>query len=264
MDLSTDKMLAHIDGAIGLLTFDNPARHNAMTLEMWEAIPRIINGFNADEQVRVIVLRGAGNRAFVSGADISEFETVRSSVEETLRYDQIGDVATDSIYYSTKPTLAMIDGYCMGGGVAIAISCDIRIASEKSRFGIPAAKLGVGYQHPGLRKLMDLIGPSFTKEIFFTGRQFSAGEALAMGLINRVLPGHELEAVVQESADTIAGNAPLTLGAVKATLGELVKDPALRDLAHAEKLVRACFSSEDYVEGRRAFMEKRKPEFQGH
>lgn len=262
-NLKTEKMIARKEFGIGWMIFNNPQRHNAMSLDMWEAVPEIMADFAEDDEVRVIVLRGAGERAFVSGADISEFEKVRSSREETIAYDRKGDVAMASIFNSPKPTIAMVNGYCMGGGAAIAISCDLRMASDKSRFGIPAAKLGVGYQFPGIRKLMDLVGPSFTKEIFFTGRQFSAEEALAMGLVNRVLPAAQLEGYVVETAGTIAGNAPLTINAVKATVAELGKDPDQRDLVKTEALVAACFDSEDYAEGRTAFMEKRPPSFKG-
>lgn len=262
-NLKTEKMIARKEFGIGWMIFNNPQRHNAMSLDMWEAVPEIMADFAEDDEVRVIVLRGAGERAFVSGADISEFEKVRSSREETIAYDRKGDVAMASIFNSPKPTIAMVNGYCMGGGAAIAISCDLRMASDKSRFGIPAAKLGVGYQFPGIRKLMDLVGPSFTKEIFFTGRQFSAEEALAMGLVNRVLPEAQLEGYVVETAGTIAGNAPLTINAVKATVAELGKDPDQRDLVKTEAMVAACFDSEDYAEGRTAFMEKRPPNFKG-
>lgn len=259
----SDKMIAEKDGAIGWLVFNNPARHNACTLGMWAAVPRIMEQFMADDEVRLIVLRGAGDRAFVSGADISEFENVRNSKEETLKYDAVGEQATSSVYYCHKPTLAMVNGYCIGGGMGIATACDLRICSEKSRFGVPAAKLGVGYQAGGVRKLMDLVGPAFTKEIFYTGRQFSAEEAQVMGFVNRVLPEEQLEGFVREYAGTIAANAPLTINAVKATVTQLLKDPDQRDLASSEALVAACFTSEDYVEGRRAFMEKRPPEFKG-
>ena len=259
----SEKMIAEKEGAIGWLIFNNPNRHNACSLDMWAAVSRIMEQFLADDEVRLIVLRGAGDRAFVSGADISEFESVRNSKEETIKYDQVGEEANNSVYYSTKPTIAMVNGYCIGGGMGIATACDLRICSEKSRFGVPAAKLGVGYQATGVRKLMDLVGPAFTKEIFYTARQFSAEEALAMGFVNRVLPEGQLEGYVREYAGTIATNAPLTIGGLKATTIELLKDPAERDLERSEALVSACFTSEDYVEGRRAFMEKRQPAFKG-
>ncbi|HKI98606.1 MAG TPA: enoyl-CoA hydratase [bacterium] len=263
LESHSEKMIAEQDGPIGWLIFNNPKRHNAMSLDMWAAVAPIVEAFVADPQVRVIVLRGAGDRAFVSGADISEFESVRASKEDTLKYDEVGAQASSALTHCPKPTIAMINGYCIGGGMGIAVSCDLRICAEGSRFGVPAAKLGVGYQYPGVRKLMELVGPSFAKEIFYTGRQFSAEEALTMGLVNRVLPPGQLEDQMRELADAVAGNAPLTIGAVKATVAELRKDPAQRDLARSEALVEACFASEDYIEGRRAFMEKRRPAFRG-
>jgi enoyl-CoA hydratase len=162
-----------------------------------------------------------------------------------------------------KPTIAMIKGYCIGGGLGLALCCDMRIASENSKFGVPAAKLGLGYAYPGLKRLVDVVGPAFAKEIFYTGRQFDVAEALAMGLINRSVPADDLEGYVKNYADTIAGNAPLTLKAVKFIVGETIKDESKRDLAQADKLVADCFASQDYTEGRTAFMEKRKPVFTG-
>jgi enoyl-CoA hydratase/carnithine racemase len=259
----SERMQAERDGALGWIVFDNPARHNAVSLDMWAALPRIMADLVADPAVRVIVLRGAGERAFVSGADISEFEKVRASPQETRAYDAVGEQAMSALAACPKPTVAMVHGYCIGGGLALAISCDLRLCAEGARFGVPAAKLGVGYGAGGVRKLMALVGPAFTEEIFYTGRQFSAQEALAMGLVNRVLAPEQLEGAVRELAGTVAANAPLTLGAVKATVAELHKDPALRELARSEALVAACFASADYVEGRRAFMEKRPPVFQG-
>jgi enoyl-CoA hydratase/carnithine racemase len=263
MNASTEQMIAEKDGAIGWLIINNPARHNAMSRDMYEAIPRIMAQFEADEDVRVIVLRGAGDKAFVSGADISKFESQRSTPEDQIRWSATTQGASDAISDVSKPTIAMINGYCLGGGVALAVSCDLRIASERSRFAVPAAKLSVGYGAHGIRKLMNVVNPAFVKEIFYTARQFSAEEALAMGWVNRVLPSEQLEGYVREYAGTIAANAPLTLRAVKATVRELLKDPEARDLAASEALVSACFTSEDYVEGRRAFMEKRKPAFKG-
>jgi enoyl-CoA hydratase/carnithine racemase len=260
--LPTEKMQAHIDGPIGWITFNNPSRRNAVSLEMWAAIPVILDRFENDPAVRVIVLRGAGEAAFVAGADISQFEQARSSAEGNAQYDHAVDEASRRLYESSKPTIAMIHGYCIGGGVGIAVSCDLRIAADNAKFGIPAVRLGLGYGHKGVKKLMDLVGPSYTKEIFYTARHFSAAEAQVMGLVNRVLPTADLEAYVRGYCATIADNAPMTIQALKHTVGELVKG-AEGDLAASDRLVQACFESQDFIEGRRAFMEKRRPVFRG-
>jgi enoyl-CoA hydratase/carnithine racemase len=184
--LKTDKMLARKDKHVGWITFNNPARHNAVSLEMWQGLADIAKDFAHDDEIRVVVVHGAGDKAFVSGADISEFAQQRNSAEATQVYDAVAQEGTQALKNLNKPTLAMIDGYCIGGGVAVALNCDIRIAADSSRFAVPAAKLGLGYEYDGVRKLVDVVGPSFAKEIFFTARQFSAPEALAMGLINRM------------------------------------------------------------------------------
>lgn len=262
ISLPTEKMLARIEGPIGWMTFNNPARRNAVSLEMWQAIPAILDWFENDPAVRVIVLHGAGEAAFVAGADISQFERTRSSPESNAQYEQILEEASGRLYECSKPTIAMIHGYCIGGGVAIAVCCDLRIAADNAKFGIPAVRLGLGYGHRGVKKLMDLVGPAFTKEIFFTARQFAAAEAQVMGLVNRVLPVAELDAYVRSYCATIADNAPMTINALKRTVGELVKG-ADADLALSDRLVKACFESQDFIEGRRAFMEKRRPVFRG-
>jgi len=263
MDLPTDRMIARIDGAVGHMVFNNPARRNAVGQEMWAAIPVILDHLERDPDVRVIVLSGAGGKAFVSGADISQFEEKRASSEARTNYDAISSEASRRLETCPKPTIAMIDGWCIGGGVGIAVSCDMRIASEMSRFGVPAARLGLGYGMDGVKKLMALVGPSHTKEIFYTARHFTAAEALAMGLVNRVLPQGELEAYVTQYCETIARNAPMTMHALKVTVDELARGSAHTDRDRVDALVRACFESEDYVEGRRAFMEKRLPAFIG-
>jgi len=263
MPTATEKLIARKEGAIGWVIFNNPEKRNAMSLEMSEATAATMESYAKDPEVRVVILRGQGDKAFISGADISQFKERRSNAEQVKAAEAISERTNKAIRECPKPVIAMIRGYCMGGGLGTAVVCDLRIASDDSRFGVPAAKLGVGYRFSGIRRLSELVGPSFTAEIFYTGRQFSAQEALQMGLINRMLPAAELEKYVLDYAATLAGNAPLTIAAVKRSLIELRKDPAERDLDLCQKMVDACFASEDYVEGRNAFMEKRKPVFKG-
>jgi len=259
----TEKMLSRKEGGVGYLVFNNPERHNAVSLEMWDATRRILDDFERDANVRVVVLTGAGGKSFVSGADISEFEKLRSSQELVDRYNSVSEKAFTGIYEFPKPTIAMIRGYCIGGGLGLAVCCDMRICSDNSKFGIPAAKLGLGYGYVGVKRLVDLVGPSFAKEIFYTARQFDAEEARMMGLVNRVVSSAELEAFVKNYADTISANAPLTVHAVKVTIGEAVKEETQRNIALTNELVQKCYASNDYKEGRKAFMEKRKPAFTG-
>ena len=261
--LATSKMIAEKDGAIGRLIFNNPARHNAVSLEMWEAVTQIMDDFEQDDAVRVIVVSGAGVRAFVSGADISEFKEKRASEEAVAAYGKISEGARRRIQDTPKPTIAMISGYCIGGGVGTALACDLRIAAEGSRFGIPAAKLGLGYAYDGIKKLIDLVGPAYAREIFYTARQFSAEEALRMGLINQLVPADRLEGYVKDYCEMIAANAPLTVRSVKVIVREAMKDANERDLGLCTRVVDECYASEDYTEGRTAFMEKRKPVFKG-
>jgi enoyl-CoA hydratase/carnithine racemase len=261
--VKTEKMLSRKEGGVGYLIFNNPERHNAVSLDMWEAASGILADFAADKAIRVVVLTGAGGKAFVSGADISKFESERSSKEAIDRYNVSVDAANAAIYDFPKPTIAMIRGYCIGGGVGLALCCDLRICSDNSKFGVPAAKLGLGYGFKGIKKLVDIVGPSFAKEIFYTARQFTAAEAATMGLVNRVLPDAELEKYVKDYADTISVNAPLTVNSVKFIVGQTVKAESERNLKTCDELVARCFASKDYIEGRQAFMEKRKPQFSG-
>ncbi|HSZ67863.1 MAG TPA: enoyl-CoA hydratase [Xanthobacteraceae bacterium] len=259
----TDKMLSRKEGGVGFVIFNNPERHNAVSLEMWEAAKRILDDFVADGDIRVVVLTGAGGKAFVSGADISKFESERATLEAVRAYNAKSDATYTGIAEFPKPTIAMISGYCIGGGLGLATCCDLRICTDNSRFAVPAAKLGLGYGYNGLKRLVDIVGPAFAKEIFYTARQFDAQEAATMGLVNRIVPKDELETYVKSVTDMICANAPLTIRAVKYTVGEVVKEDSKRNLARSAELVEACFKSRDYTEGRTAFMEKRKPVFTG-
>jgi enoyl-CoA hydratase len=259
----TDKMLSRKEGRVGYVIFNNPERHNAVSLDMWEAAGRMLDDFREDPNISVVVVTGSGGKAFVSGADISRFEKERSSEEAIARYNSIVEKSYAAFHEFPKPTIAMIRGYCIGGGMGLATCCDIRICTDGSKFGVPAAKLGLGYAYPGLKRLVDIVGPSFAMEIFYTARQFTAAEAQTMGLVNRVVPDAELETYVNDYAAVIAGNAPLTIKAVKATVAEVMKEDSKRDVKRSAALVDACFKSSDYQEGRKAFMEKRKPVFTG-
>jgi enoyl-CoA hydratase/carnithine racemase len=257
------KILSKKLGAVGHLVFNNPEKRNAFSLEMSLAAADVIEDFLHDDAIRVIVLSGAGDKAFVSGGDISKFEKARATKEDVDTYNKTGDRFRKLLKGSAKPTIAMIRGYCLGGGMAIALNCDLRICTEESSFGIPAAKLGIGYAADRLGQLVDLVGPSAAKDLLFTGRRCNAQEALRLGIVNYVLPAGELEAFVESYAGTIAANAPLSILASKRVIDEYVKDPDQRDTALTDKVVADCFASEDYVEGRRAFMEKRKAQFTG-
>jgi enoyl-CoA hydratase/carnithine racemase len=259
----TDKMLSEAAPPIGTMTFNTPARHNAVSSDMWARAAEIMTQFSEDPAIRVVVVTGAGGKAFVSGADISKFEDERANAAAEEAYHANTSAARDKLVNCPKPTIAKIRGYCIGGGVATALGCDIRICSDNARFAVPAAKLGLGYDYDGIRRLVDVVGPSFAKEIFYTARQFSAQEAKDMGLVDRVVPEATLDGYVRDYALTIAGNAPMTMHAAKTSILQALKDPADRDLALCERLVDACHDSQDYVEGRKAFMEKRKPRFVG-
>ena len=258
-----DKLIGIADGTIGWLVFNNPERRNAVSMEMWAAIPPIMAAFAADPAIKLVVLTGAGGRAFVSGADISEFEKARGTVEANDEYRRVGGLAGAAIVNSAKTTIAMIRGVCIGGGLATALNCDLRIASADARFGIPAAKLGIGYPFAGIQRLVAQVGPANAKAIMFTARTYPAAEAHALGLINEVVAPERLEAHVREIAALIAGNAPLSIRAAKLAIDAAVRDPADRALAEIDAAVRTAMGSEDFKEGRRAFMEKRRPEFTG-
>ena len=269
--MKPDQLTAHADGKllagvvdrVGHVVINNPERHNAISLDMYRAGAAEAARMADDPETRLLVIRGAGGKAFASGADISKFEQERSSAEDVEIYAQASKSFYDAVFNFPKPTVAVIQGFCIGGGMGLAVACDIRLCEDKSRFAVPAAKLGLGYGYEGIRRLSNLVGPSMVKEIFFTARQFSSAEAYDMGLVNRVLAPQMLTAYADDYARRISENAPMTIASVKAIAQSLQLDEADRDLGAFEAMVKACFDSEDYIEGRRAFMEKRKPNFTG-
>lgn len=260
--MTSPTLTLHRDGAIAWLVADNAERMNAFTADIWRSVPRLVEQAEQDDAVRVMVLRGKGQRAFSAGADISEFETARTG-DGAVAYDALNDAAFTALSSSTKPTIAMIHGYCLGGGLGLAACCDLRLGDDKARFAIPAAKLGIGYNARWVRPLLALASAADVKDILFTGRRIDAREALAMRLLNQIHAADDLEAATRDLAGAIAANAPLSVKASKMVVNELVHHPERADLHKLDRAVQQCFDSEDYAEGRRAFMEKRKPAFRG-
>jgi len=250
-------------GAVGWIVFDQPARRNAISDAMWRAIPPAMKQFDADAEVRCVGFRGAGTEAFSAGADISELEKNRSSTDAVGGYDDLLDRVLHSIQGSLKPSVAMIHGYCLGGGLEIALACDLRYCAAAAQFGIPAAKLGLAYNLEGHKRLLETVGHARAREIMFLGRRYPADEALAMGLVHRVLPDSALEQFVGEVLQTLADNAPLSIANTKTILEEYAKSVGAPDHARMRAAIERCARSEDYKEGRGAFMEKRKPKFKG-
>lgn len=264
INVSTERMIAEVDEfGIGRMTFNNPAKRNALSLTMWQGVAEILGRFESDDNVRLAVMAGAGGKAFVSGADISEFDNKRANAEQRKEYGRLAARGGKALATFGKPLLAEITGYCIGGGLATALAADVRFATPDSTFGIPAAKLGLGYQYDGLAKLCRVVGPSRARDILFSARFLSAEEALAIGLIDFIASREEIGEKVTAYAQRVAANAPLTVYAAKAAVNAWEAGASAQDLATVQELVNACFDSADYREGRRAFAEKRKPVFRG-
>ena len=263
LNLQTERMQAHVENGVGWMIFNNPARHNALSLEMWQGMGDILEHYASDDSVRVVVMRGAGGKAFVSGADISEFDDKRANAEQKDQYGKIAGRATHWLNKLEKPLIALIEGYCIGGGLATALAADVRMATPDSKFGIPAAKLGLGYDFEGLAKLARIVGPSRARDIMFSARFMDADEAHGMGLINFIEQRGDIESACIAYAERVAGNAPLTVMAAKAALSAWERGSREEEVARVHSQVDACFDSEDYKEGRKAFAQKRPPQFEG-
>jgi len=258
----TGRVKTWLEGPVLHIRFNNPEKHNALSVDMWEAIPPLLEKAAKDDDVRMVVLSGEGGKAFVSGADISQFEDMRAAKVAVKKYESIAEAALQGIHEFDKPTVACIRGYCIGGGVNVAISCDIRIAETRSTFAIPAARLGLGYRYSAMKNLTDLVGPGHAKDIFFTARRLDAAEAHRIGLVNRIAEPEKLDELLAEYTNAICANAPLTIKAGKRIIRDVLKTGDA-DMELARRLILDCFESDDYIEGRRAFMEKRKPVFKG-
>ena len=259
----TDNLIIEKKGAVGWITFNDPAKHNAMSYDMWASLPKIIKIFEDDDEVRAVVLTGAGGKSFVSGANISQFEKLRSAADAVAEYERVGEEAQGAIYNCSKPVIARIDGYCIGGGLNLSLCCDIRIASDASSFGIPAGRLGLGYRLTAIRNLVSTIGAPEALDIMLSAARFNAQDAKAKGLIQYLVPVAELDKTVDEYLAKVVVNAPITLRAGKKAIREFQKVPAHVDVEGIKQMVLACFASDDYQEGKRAFAEKRAPVFRG-
>jgi enoyl-CoA hydratase/carnithine racemase len=259
----TARILTRQEGRIGHIILNNPEKLNAISLDMWEGLGTAMAAFEADPEIRVVVFSGAGGKAFAAGADVSKYEEERMGDNAQEHYAQTGERSLQAIYHSAKVTVAAIDGWCIGGGVSVALVCDLRYCSDVSKFGQPAMRYGIGYRYSSLRRMVDIVGVAAAKDLLLGGLQFDAQEALSKGLVGRVLPQAAYQAFIDKMVRGIAEGAPLTAQQVKFTLNTYMQDAATRDTARCEEMFLHCYASDDYREGIRAFAEKRKPVFTG-
>ncbi|WP_321339596.1 enoyl-CoA hydratase [Breoghania sp.] len=262
-EASPGRITLLVEPPIGWLVIDNEPRRNAISLAMWEAVPAAVSQLTQDDRVHVIVVRGAGDATFISGADISEFAETRKDAKSARAYEDENSAAFDAVRACEKPTIAMIRGFCMGGGLGLSAACDMRFATRKSCFSIPAARLGLAYPARAISDLTSLIGPSRTKDLFFSARRFDGEEAFSMGLVDRLIDESDLEAETRAYAQSIATNAPLVVRAAKASINAVACTNVTADWIGLDDLNDACFDSDDFAEGRNAFLERRTPKFTG-
>lgn len=263
MEHAQGKLLSEVNDGVGLITLNQPEKRNAMAVEMWQALEEVLTAWNADPGVRVAILTGAGDKAFASGADISQFEKLRSNAAATQEYNRLTAGGRGALASFEKPIIARIQGFCLGGGLGMAMDADLRIASTSAVFGIPAARLGIAYGGDATQKLISLVGPANARMMLYSAVRLDAAEALRIGLVNRVVSPERLVAEVEELARTIAGNAPLSVHASKLIVNQLSMESGERDRNAMTIAVETCFNSADYAEGRAAFKEKRQPRFSG-
>ena len=259
----SEKIISRSQNGIGWIIFNNVEKRNAVSLAMAKRAAEVVEEHEVNDDIRVIVVKGEGGRSFVSGADISEFEEIRSTPDGVKLYEDTTSQMYQGLRDSAKATIAMIQGYCMGGGVALACACDFRICSKDAVFAVPAARLGIAYGPNHTRWVVEAVGPSSAKEILMTARRYSAAEAFSLGLVNHLVEASEIEEFTVAYATAIADNAPLSISAAKEIVHQVSKIPGDRDQELCLEWLKRCTSSEDYKEGRRAFMEKRTPEFKG-
>ncbi len=261
--LVSDDIVVQQDGPIATVILNRPRMRNAINLAMWAEIARLTEGFVRDDSVRAVVYRGAGTEAFASGADITEFPESRKDVETAQRYNATTAAAYAAVRECAKPTIALIHGFCMGGAMGLAMACDLRFAAEGSKFGIPAARLSIVYPPEAIGQLVDLVGPAYAKDILFSARTVSDREALAIGLIQRLVPPAELERTTYDYLALVADNAPLSVRGSKVAIEAYRAGLSEENRARLRTLSQQAVASEDYREGTRAFLEKRRPAFRG-